>query len=78
LHSGLAYYNLCDYSRAIADFTQAIKIDPNYGMAYNNRGLAYLDADDRENAAKDARKACELGDCNLLQSMDESNKTFCR
>jgi len=29
-----------DYAGAIVDFNAAIQIDPNYIVAYNNRGLA--------------------------------------
>jgi tetratricopeptide (TPR) repeat protein len=66
---GLAYYNLGDTSKAITDWTQAIKIDPNLVQAYYNRGVAYAELGDYKSATKDARKACELGACDLLQLM---------
>ncbi len=34
--------------RAIADFTQAIRLNPNYDVAYNNRGLIYRGKGDSE------------------------------
>ena len=37
---GIAYRNLEDYDAAIADYTKAIEINPNYAEAYNNRGIA--------------------------------------
>ena len=30
-----------EYDRAIADFNEAIRLDPKYAVAYNNRGEAY-------------------------------------
>ncbi len=33
--------NKGDYDRAIADFTEAIRLDPKLGSAFSNRGLAY-------------------------------------
>ena len=30
-----------DYDKAIADYTEAIRLDPNYALAYFNRGVAY-------------------------------------
>jgi tetratricopeptide (TPR) repeat protein len=31
----------------LADYTQAIRLDPNDAAAYNNRGIAYKDRNDR-------------------------------
>ena len=39
-HRGVAYHAKGDYNLAIGDYTQAITLDPNYAMAYNNRGHA--------------------------------------
>jgi tetratricopeptide (TPR) repeat protein len=36
-----AYANKGDYDRAIADYTEAIKLDPNDFLAYRNRGGVY-------------------------------------
>ncbi len=35
---GNAKYDLGDYAGAIADYTMAIRLKPDYAMAYNNRG----------------------------------------
>ena len=40
---GNAKYDLGDYAGAIADYTMAIRLKPDYAMAYNNRGLAKAD-----------------------------------
>jgi tetratricopeptide (TPR) repeat protein len=33
---GIAYYRKGEYDRAIADFTEALRIDPNYTQAKDN------------------------------------------
>ncbi|GHV25305.1 hypothetical protein AGMMS4952_02740 [Spirochaetia bacterium] len=38
---GNEYWIKGEYDSAIADFTQAISIIPNYALAYGNRGVAY-------------------------------------
>lgn len=40
LERGNVYALKGDYDRAIADYSQAIKLDPTYAKAYYNRGLA--------------------------------------
>lgn len=50
-----------DYYGAIADYTKAIEIDPNYAKTYYNRGIAKIYLNDQNGACKDARKAQELG-----------------
>ncbi len=41
LARGDQYFGLKDYDRAIADYSQAIFLMPDFAEAYNNRGLAY-------------------------------------
>jgi tetratricopeptide (TPR) repeat protein len=38
---GMAYGNKGEFDKAIADFTEAIQLDPKLAQAYNNRGVAY-------------------------------------
>ena len=38
--AALPYRNKGDFDRALADFDQAVKLDPNYAMAFYNRGNA--------------------------------------
>ena len=38
---GRAYADRGQYDRALRDFDQAVRIDPNYADAYNSRGVAY-------------------------------------
>jgi len=62
-----AYYNrgrakrsLEDYKGAIADYTKAIELTPEFVMAYNNRGNTKADLEDYEGAIADYTKAIEL------------------
>lgn len=38
---GLAYYNMRQYDRAIAQFERAVALHPSYGSAFNNLGNAF-------------------------------------
>jgi tetratricopeptide (TPR) repeat protein len=58
-NAGLALFNAGNYQQAISEFDQAIKISPNFALAYNNRGAAYaqngqirLAVDDFDNALR--------------------------
>jgi len=39
---GINYSKKGDTDRAIADYTEAVRLDPKYADAYGNRGNAYL------------------------------------
>jgi hypothetical protein len=41
LMRGDQYSDIRDYDHAIADYSQAIRLKPDYAEAYNNRGYAY-------------------------------------
>jgi tetratricopeptide (TPR) repeat protein len=44
----------------LADLDQAIRLDPNFGNAYYNRGLAWEAKDDLQSALADFQKYVEL------------------
>ena len=46
-----------EYDRAIQDYDQSIKINPNYPKAFNNRGVAYQKKGEYERATKDFDEA---------------------
>ena len=50
-----------DYRQAVADYTKAIEIDPDYGAAYYNRGLLKQTLGDKQSACRDWSKAGETG-----------------
>jgi tetratricopeptide (TPR) repeat protein len=58
--SAMAAFGKKDYDKAIADYTQAIRIDPQFATAYSNRGSAYGMNGDYDKAIADYNKAMEL------------------
>ncbi|PIV63894.1 MAG: hypothetical protein COS11_05020, partial [bacterium (Candidatus Ratteibacteria) CG01_land_8_20_14_3_00_40_19] len=58
---GLAYYYKGEYDKAISEYTRAIKINPDYALAYNNRGNAYYYKKEYDKAWDDVYKAQSLG-----------------
>ena len=57
---GMAYDQKGDLDHAIADDTEAIRLNPREYVAYNNRGLAYQHKGDLDHAITDYSKAVEL------------------
>jgi tetratricopeptide (TPR) repeat protein len=76
LNRGNAYNGLGNYRQAIEDYGRAIEIIPDYANAYNNRALIYLNQGDNISGCHDAQKACELGNCKLLEAANA--KGLCR
>jgi len=54
---GYAYYNLSQYERAIQDFDEAIRLDPQSAYAYYMRGLANQALGKNTAADRDFQKA---------------------
>ena len=67
--NGFSKYNLKDYSGAIVDYNNAIRLKPDYADAYNNRGVAMYFLKDMNAACSDWSKAGELGSAIALTSM---------
>ena len=57
---GNAYDDKGDVDRAIADYTEAIRLDPKFADAYNNRGLSWESKGDLQKALVDFTKFSEL------------------
>ena len=57
---GNSYREQEKYDEAIADYTTAIEIDPDYAWAYNNRGVAYDNQGKYDLAIADYTTAIEL------------------
>jgi lipoprotein NlpI len=49
-----------DYDRAIQDYDQAIRLNPNYALALNNRAAAYRNKKDYERALADYEAAAQI------------------
>jgi tetratricopeptide (TPR) repeat protein len=57
---GIAWGAKGDYDRAIADYDQAIRLDPKHTAAYVNRGAAWSDKGDHDRAIADYTEAIRL------------------
>jgi len=66
---------LKDYTSAIEDYTKSINLNQSYVDAYHNRGLAYAIQADYISATTDAKKACSLGDCELIGLLKQKGLT---
>jgi tetratricopeptide (TPR) repeat protein len=60
LKRGEDFTGVQQYDRAIADFTTAIQLQPDYAEAYNDRGFAYYLKGDVERAIADYTRAIDL------------------
>jgi len=59
-NQGDTYYNQGDYDRAVANYSQAIKLNPNKAEAYFNRGKAYYKKGDYVGSIADFNQAVRL------------------
>ena len=61
LNKGIAFAEREDWDSAIASFTEAIRLNPDYAVAYYNRGLAYKVKGETTKAEADLTRGRELG-----------------
>lgn len=71
---GIAYLKLDNPRRAIDDYNEAIRRNPDFGLAYHNRAYCYFRQRNDALGCPDARKACALGDCDLLTAVQKEGR----
>ena len=69
------YKDLGQHQRAIKDYNEAIRLQPDLTQAYNS-GATYLIQGNNELGCRDAQKACTLRDCKLLE--EANRRGVCR
>lgn len=57
---GLAHYAKGDIDRAIADYNEALRLDPNYASAFENRGWAWIHKGNLDRSIADYNEAIRL------------------
>jgi tetratricopeptide (TPR) repeat protein len=60
LDRGIQFTARGDFDRAIENFSEAIKLKPNFAAAYNNRGIAYYNKKDYDREIADYTQAIRL------------------
>jgi tetratricopeptide (TPR) repeat protein len=70
---GNAYSLKGDPTRAIADYDEALKLEPERAMAFNNRGVAWRDKGDKKKALADFKAAIAL-DPTLVVAKDHARQ----
>jgi tetratricopeptide (TPR) repeat protein len=64
---GLVFANTGQYEQAIHDYIRATNLKPDHPHAYHKKGIIHFKQGDHGKGCFDARKACERGECKLLQ-----------
>lgn len=72
---GSAYKDRGDYDRAIADFNQAIRLDPKDATAFSNRGMAYGRKGQYDRAIEDFDQAIRL-DSKFAAAFNNRGKAY--
>jgi len=57
---GMDSLSLLHYDKAISDYSEAIRLDPNYANAYCGRGIAYYEVKNYDKAISDYSEAIRL------------------
>ena len=73
---GIAYRLKGDHERAIADYSQAIKLNAKFAAAHNNRGVAYDHRGEYDRAIADYDQALKLAPSAYDRAIDDYNQAI--
>lgn len=73
---GIVLNQMSLFQQAIGDFNKSIQLKPGYANAFNNRAFSYLNLGNIKSGCSDAGKACDLGNCKMLEWAQ--SKGLCR
>jgi tetratricopeptide (TPR) repeat protein len=62
VYRGETHRYMGDYDRALADFNEAVRVDPEYAPAYSGRGLTFERSGDIERAKSEFRMALSVSE----------------
>jgi len=65
---GFTFYRMGQNKRAIEDYNKSITCKPDYTDAYCNRAAYYFKYGHHQLGCLDSKKACELGNCKILDA----------
>ena len=71
---GNTYLKQNEYVEAVKKYNKAIQLNDKFVMTYINRGIAYSKIGQNNKACSDWERACELGECNML-NIAKKNRT---
>jgi tetratricopeptide (TPR) repeat protein len=75
---GIAFRAKGELYRALADYTEAIKLDPKYDVAYHNRGRAYYFKREYDRAIADYDQALRINPRYRLAYVDRGLSYFAK
>ena len=75
LRSGMVHLQRGEYERAVADFTQALHIEPDNVIAYANRAAARAELGEQDAALVDLDRALEI-DAGFALALDQRGDVF--
>jgi len=78
LNQGHAYYNQGDYDRAIMNYNQAIKLNPNKVEAYINRGSAYYKKKEYDIAITDYNQVIKMNSYNVMAYKERGDAYYAK
>src|SRR5436853_4839674 len=78
-HASFGYFKFvyhCDFAGAETQFTQALRLSPNYAEAHHWSAIYFANVGRHEEAAVEAKRAVELDPLSLLMNMSSGLTSY--